>query len=201
MKTLQGIEIEGDLLKLYLYTFAPDGCAHEAGLMAQAVGLEEELRLLISLQKFAANFVLRTIDNALSDNNVLLAEKAFGLPKNLLRFSWRGSTDCMDTLRNHAQNNVYNFFGGFCSIRVNKAASAITNRTAMYIPICSEYFPEKLKKHNQYKQTAKAITNIIHGIFATLQQSEQSRRIIDASQIRIITNHPDLGIFTNDILK
>ncbi len=216
MKTLQGIELEGELLTLYRYHFAPNGGAVEADLMAQAVGLQEDLKILITLQQLNANLITSVIDRAMDSSISLeMAYRDSGLPNGMVRFFFRGAVTTDSFLRECCQNNQYVFKGLFCAMPIyipideeqcSEFAEPVSfsspnddgQATMVFLPLDSPKFPEYLKTHPYYAQAAIAVKKIAWCIFTILRQRQQH---IDLSQIFIQTNHPLLGTLDHTILQ
>lgn len=217
MKTLQGIELEGELLNLYRYHFAPDGGAVEADLMAQAVDLQEDLKLLITLQKQGVRAVMTLCESAIKHDLGVWATLKIGLPYDMINFYWQEPLTADDIVRHHSINNEYVFPYMCCSLRVfssfdkeqpdvfGDAPNCDILRDdcnckgyTTFIPLDSDVFPEHLKTHPYYLKAAQAMKFAVAQILLNLSAYV---RVIDYTQILIKTNHPLLGTLDHTILQ
>jgi hypothetical protein len=215
MKTLQGIELEGELLTLYRYHFAPDGGAVEADLMAQAVGLREDLKILLSMQGLYVNLATKIIFNIFDDGIQKMAAVKSNLPSDYMRFYHRGLLTEDAVLRHHANNNEYLFPYIFCSMPIyvpsdGKKPSEFAEEvsfsrpnddgqsTTVFLPLDSPMFPPNLKTHPYYLKAAEAIKYVVQSIYLKLSRYHNT---IDLSQVLIQTNHPLLGTLDHTILQ
>lgn len=217
MKTLQGVELDGELLKLYSYHFAPDGGEVEADLMAQAVGLREDLKLLIMLQKQGVRAVMTLCESAIKHDLWVWATLKIGLPYDMINFYWEEPLTADDILRHHSANNEYVFLYICCSLRVffpfdegqpSTFGDALNSDIlrdncecrgyTSFIPLHSDVFPEHLKIHPYYSKAAQAIKFAVGQILLNLSAFV---KVIDYTQILIKTNHPLLGTLGHTILQ
>lgn len=217
MKTLQGIELDGELLKLYRYHFAPDGGEVEADLMAQAVDLQEDLKLLIKLQKQGVRAVMTLCESAIKHDLGVWATLKIGLPYDMINFYWEEPLTADDIVRHHSINNEYVFPYMCCSLRVffpfdegqpstfGDAPNSDILRDnfecrggTSFIPLHSNVFPEHLKTHPYYLKAAQAMKFVVEQILLNLSAYV---RVIDYTQILIKTNHPLLGTLDHTILQ
>lgn len=198
MKTLRGSHIEGDLLKLYNYYFAPDGGEEEAFQLAKAVGLSKKFKQLIKAQFVDTNAIFDCLlRNVITSPIVQYSEDAPAV------FCMQDSPDLL--LLRQIQTSIYEF-----ELRIKVA---VMNRASWQNPVGLRFatakeaerrffagsnvstlplqadrmpvaFAEKENLRNETADTAKRVA-------IAIQQALDELRLVHAQNIVVKTNLDD----------
>lgn len=216
MKTLRGMPIEGNLLKLYNYYFAPDGGEEEAFQLAEANKLSRQFRQLINQQASDVDLIFNCLFNW-TQGEIQTAE---GEPIADI-FTLRNDT--MLTLLSHNQTGVYEFevrikasvkvglcvkVGVFEVIRpvcfaVRQQIENSNDYSYVYLDKDSlpAYILENEDQRAKLENLAKTVADGIHSALIKLTEAPAvGGRRLDAKNISIKTNlddYPKISYDTN----